>query len=142
LRTYELLYIISPTVVDKDIDKLVDQVKDHITNLGGTITKNEKLGRRRLAYEIDRHREGTYVLNEFQSQGNEIPELERRLRVIDSVLRYLTVCLDPDVRRIERMKRKRAHRRMVKAQANAVGEHLSEGIFEEGESTNTMKEEV
>ncbi|MBI3951971.1 MAG: 30S ribosomal protein S6 [Acidobacteria bacterium] len=142
LRTYELLYIISPTVPDQQVEKLADQVKDHITNLGATVTKVEKLGRRRLAYEIKHHREGTYILTQFQSQGREIPELERRLRVMDNVLRYLTVCLDPDLRRIERMRRKRAQRRAVKAQTTPMGEPLNAEVFDDEEPVLEVEEEL
>jgi small subunit ribosomal protein S6 len=141
LRTYELLYIISPTVLDQDVDKLVDQIKDHVTNLGAAILKVEKLGRRKLAYEINHHREGTYVLIQFQGQGTEIRELERRLRVMDNVLRYITVCLDSDLRRIERMKRKRAQRREGRMQPGAVGKSLNEGVFDEEESALEEEEE-
>lgn len=115
MRTYELLYIISPNVIEQEVDQVVDQIKDHITNLGATITKVDKLGRRRLAYEINHFREGTYILVHFQGHGREIPELERRLRVMDNILRYLTVRLDEDLRHMERMKRKRASRRAVRA---------------------------
>lgn len=142
MRTYELLYIISPTVLDQEVDKLVDQVNDHITNLGAVIMNVEKLGRRRLAYEINHYREGTYVLIQFQSQGKEISELERRLRVMDNILRYLTVCLDPDLRRIERMKRRRAHRREVRAQADAMGEPLTEEVFDDEELLPETEEEL
>jgi len=141
LKTYELLYIISPTIIDQEIDRVVDQVRDHVTNLGATVTKLEKLGRRSLAYQIKHHREGTYVLVQFQGTGQEIPELERRLRVMDPVLRYLTVCLDADLRRVERMKQKRADRRRAKAQAAAGGESLPEEAFDEVEEILNPEEE-
>jgi len=141
LRTYELLFIISPTVIDQEVDRLADQVKDHVTNLGASITTVEKLGRRQLAYEINHHQEGTYVLIQFQGQGKEIPELERRLRVMENVLRYLTVNLDPDLKRIQRMKQRRATRRAARAQANAIGEPLTEGVFEEEEIPDLEEEE-
>lgn len=141
MKTYELLYIISPTVIDQEVDRVVDQVRDHVTNLGATISKLEKLGRRSLAYEIKHHREGTYVLVQFQGNGHEIPELERRLRVMDPVLRYLTVRLDADLRRVERMKQKRADRRTAKAQAAPMGEPLTDEAFDEVEEMLNLEEE-
>lgn len=142
MRTYELLYIISPTVVDRDVEKVVDQVTGHLTSLGAHLVKVENLGRRPLAYEIKHHREGTYVLTEFQSQGQEIPELERRLRVMDTVLRYLTVCLDASRRRLARMKRKRTNRKAARIQAAAVSKTaLTEEVFESIASPTESEEE-
>jgi len=122
LRNYELLFIISPQVADHEVDGVIEQVKNHLTDLGTTITKVENLGRRKLAYEINHFQEGTYALIQFQSQGAEISELERRLRVMDHVLRYLTVRLDRDLRRMARMKRKRERRRGEHAQAGSPKE--------------------
>lgn len=141
MRTYELLYIISPTAADHEVDRVVDQVRDHVINLGAMISKLEKLGRRPLAYEINHHREGTYVLVQFQGRGQEIPELERRLRVMDTIVRYLTVRLDSDLRRIERMKRKRAERRAVRTQAEAIDEPLTKDAFEDVPDILTEEEE-
>jgi small subunit ribosomal protein S6 len=130
LRQYELLFIISPKVVDQDIDKLVHQVRDHLTGMGAEILNLQKMGRRRLAYEIDRAREGYYVLIQFKGTGAEIPELERRLRVIDDILRYLTVRMDEDMRRMNRMKQARARRTSRKAHAGAARDSLPEQAFE------------
>ncbi|MCS6803692.1 MAG: 30S ribosomal protein S6 [Acidobacteriota bacterium] len=142
MRTYELLYIISPTVSDQDVEKVVEQVTGHVTSLGARLVKVENLGRRPLAYEIQHHREGTYVVTEFESQGQEIPELERRLRVMDTVLRYLTVCLDASRRRVARMKRKRSNRKAARTQAAALSKTaLTEEVFEDIASTTESEEE-
>lgn len=122
MRNYELLFIISPQVADHEVEGVIEQVKNHLTDLGATITKVENMGRRKLAYEINHFQEGTYALIQFESQGGEIGELERRLRVMDQVLRYLTVRLDRDLRRIARMKRKRERRRSEPARAGSAKE--------------------
>jgi small subunit ribosomal protein S6 len=132
LRQYELLFIISPKVVDQEVDKLANQIKDHVAGLGAAITNVQRLGRRRLAYEIKHYREGHYVLIQFQGSGAEIPELERRLRVTDDVLRYITVRLDEGLKRVERMKHRRAQRAARRAHPGGR-QPTGETIFEEGE---------
>jgi len=81
-----------------------------ITNQGGSITKTEMNGRRQLAYEINHKREGVYVLLEVEGTGGEIAELERRMRVNDQILRYMTIRVDEDRRRAEKLKGRRARK--------------------------------
>ena len=141
MRNFVLLFIISPALVDqKDVDGVITQIKVHITNQGAVITKLEKLGRRQLAYPINHFREGTYVLVQFQAQGREISELERRLRVTDTILRYLTVRLDADLKHIGRMKRKRASRKAAKVKAHGMGEPLVDEDFGDDEPSELTEE--
>jgi small subunit ribosomal protein S6 len=135
LRTYELLFIIRPTLSDQDVDALIEQVKGHITNLGFTVTKANKLGRRHLAYEIDRLREGTYMLFTFDGDGAGLVELDRRLRVTDSVLRHSVIRIDQDAKRAERLKQKRAEKAMRRGQT-AASRQAASGEFEEEGSEN------
>lgn len=110
LRQYEVLFIVDPTADDDEVAKITDGFKQIITDQGGTITKAETLGRRQLAYEILRKREGIFVDIEMEGSGREIAELERRMRVNDRVLRYLTVRMDEDRQRAEKFKDKRARK--------------------------------
>jgi small subunit ribosomal protein S6 len=130
LRTYELLFIVRPTLADQETEALIEQVKGHITNLGATVAKAQKLGRRQLAYEIDRHREGTYVLITFDGDGAGLIELDRRLRVTDSILRHTVVRIDEDAKRAERLKQKRAEKAARRGQTAAGRQAMGEG-FEE-----------
>ena len=110
-RQYELIYVIAPDVDDAGVAELHTRVEGIVTAGGGQIDKTDNWGRRRLAYEIDRHREGTYVLELFTGTGAIVAELDRRLKVADNVLRYLIVRVDEDLRKAERARAKRQAKR-------------------------------
>ena len=109
-RQYEVLFIVDPGADDDEVSKITETFKQIITDQGGSITRAETLGRRQLAYEILRKKEGTFVDIELEGSGKEIAELERRMRVNDRVLRYLTVRMDEDRRRADKFKDKRARK--------------------------------
>ncbi|HYG81675.1 MAG TPA: 30S ribosomal protein S6 [Pyrinomonadaceae bacterium] len=133
-RTYEVMFIVDATASEEDITRLNENLQQIITDQGGTVTKHENMGRRHLAYPIGRRTEGHYVLFEVDGSGREIAELERRMRVNDQVIRYITVRVDEDRRRAEKFKAKRARRASKRgfsgaaarggaaAEANASGE--------------------
>jgi len=106
-RQYEVVFIVDPTV-DDEVTKLTDNFKQIVVDQGGSVTKAETMGKRQLAYEILHKKEGTFVLMEIEGSGKEIAELERRMRVNDRVLRYLTVRVDEDRRRADKLKGRRA----------------------------------
>lgn len=109
-RIYEVMFIVDTSATDEEITRLNENLQQIITDQGGTITKTENMGRRQLAYPIGRKKEGFYVLFEVEGTGREISELERRMRVNDQVLRYITVRVDEDRQRAEKFKAKRARR--------------------------------
>lgn len=114
MRNYEIMFIVNPNAADEEIDKINSQIEGVITAGGGKIEKIEKMGKRRLAYEVDKHREGHYVLFVISANGDIIKECERRLRVMDAVIKYMTVRIDEEVRRFEKIRhyrQKRAARR-------------------------------
>jgi small subunit ribosomal protein S6 len=108
-RQYEVVFIVDPTA-DEEVQRLTDGFSQIVTDQGGVITKAETMGKRQLAYEINHHKDGTFVLLEIEGSGREIAELERRMRVNDRVLRYLTVRVDEDRRRAEKLKDRRARK--------------------------------
>jgi small subunit ribosomal protein S6 len=116
-RTYELMFIVDPGAGDEDVVKLSEGVQKIITGQGGSITKTEMMGKRRLAYEINHKKDGTYVLLEVEGSGAEIAEVERRMRVNDQILRYMTVRVDEMRRRADKLKDRRA-RKKAKQPAN------------------------
>ena len=118
-RQYELIYVIAPDVDDAGVAELHARVEEIVTAGGGTIDKTDNWGRRRLAYEINRHKEGTYVLELFTGSGAIVGELDRRLKVTDNVLRYLVVRVDEDLRKAER---ERARRQAKRQQRRRAGE--------------------
>lgn len=109
-RVYEVVFIVDPETPEEDLTRLTDNLRGVVTDQGGTITKSEVMGRRQLAYKVGRKNEGVYVLFEIEGTGGEIAELERRMRVSDQVLRYLTVRVDEDRRRAEKLKARRARK--------------------------------
>src|ERR1700730_3316735 len=109
-RTYEVVFIIDPSAGDDEVMRLSESVQKIITGQGGVITKTEVMGRRQLAYEINHKKDGTYVLLEVEGSGAEIAELERRMRVNDQILRYMTIRVDEDRRRADKLKDRRARK--------------------------------
>lgn len=109
-RQYEVVFIVDPTADDDEVTKLTESLKQIATDQGGTVTKTESMGRRQLAYEILHKTEGSFVLLEIEGSGKEIAELERRMRVNDRIIRYITVRVDEDRRRAEKFKAKRARK--------------------------------
>lgn len=108
MRKYEVIFIVRPDIVDEEIDKLVSQMEGVVTGAGGKIEKVEKMGRRRLAYRVARQREGFYALFVFEGSGDTVKELERRLKVTDAVIKFLTVRIDEELKRAEKLKALRA----------------------------------
>ena len=106
-RQYELMYVVAPTVGEDDVGLLHTQIEEIVTGGGGQIDKTDNWGRRRLAYEINRHNEGTYMLVLMTAPGGLIRELDRRLKVIDDVLRHLVVRVDEDLKKADRAREKR-----------------------------------
>lgn len=109
-RQYEVVFIVDPTAEDDEVTRLTDNLKQIATEQGGVVTKSESMGRRKLAYEILHKTEGSFVLLEIEGSGREIAELERRMRVNDRIIRYITVRVDEDRRRAEKFKAKRARK--------------------------------
>ena len=108
MRNYEIIFIVRPDVTEEDVDKLIAQMEGVVTATGGKLEKTEKLGRRRLAYRVRKQREGFYVLFRLQGAGDTVKEFERRLKVMDTVIKYLTVRIDEDLERAEKFKALRA----------------------------------
>ena len=109
-RQYEVVYIVDPAMEDDEVTRLTDSLKQIATDQGGVVTKTESLGRRPLAYEILHKTEGNFVLLEIEGSGREIAELERRMRVNDRIIRYITVRVDEDRQRAEKFRAKRARK--------------------------------
>ena len=120
-RQYELVYVVSPEVGEEGVTELHAQIETIVSDLGGTIEKTENWGRRRLAYEIDKHREGTYVVDLIEGPGELVKELDRKLKVLDSVLRHLVVRVDEDLRKADRARQRRQTRRQRRRGSSAAG---------------------
>jgi small subunit ribosomal protein S6 len=110
MRIYEELFIVKPDAPTEEVDAYIGQVKDLITNAGGTIEKEENWGKRKLAYRVQKFAEGGYVLLQFTAQPETIHELERRMRVSDMVIKFITVRIDEKMKKIEKRRKHREKR--------------------------------
>ena len=116
-RQYELLYILPPDSTEQQVAEIHEQVASVVSRLNGQIEKTDNWGRRRLAYEIGPHKEGVYVLHVINGPGDLMKELDRRLRVLDQVIRHVVVRVDEEKKVIDRTRTKRqteSQRRRVK----------------------------
>src|SRR5574337_175678 len=101
MAKYEMLFIARTDVPEPEIDKLTAQMDAVISGAGGKTEKIDKMGRRRLAYRVKKQREGFYILFTFEGNGDTVREFERRLKVTDSVIKFLTVRVDGRVKAVE-----------------------------------------
>lgn len=101
-RQYELVYIVTPDATDQEVTDLHTQIEQIVQRFGGAFDKTENWGRKKLAYEIGHHREGTYVVETITGSGELMKELDRRMRVIDQVIRHLTVRVDKELQVADR----------------------------------------
>lgn len=109
-RTYEVMYIVDPDTDAEKIGKLNDAVGKLITKEGGEVVRMDDIGMKNLAYPIQKKKEGHYVLFEINGSGQEIAELERRMRVNDMIMRYITVRVDEDRKKADKIRSKREAR--------------------------------
>ncbi|HWZ51792.1 MAG TPA: 30S ribosomal protein S6 [Granulicella sp.] len=103
-RTYEIMFIVRPDVEEADLDKLIEGFSGTITTGGGEIKSVEKMGRRRLAYTVRKFNDGFYVLLTIAAEGKLITEIERRLRVTEQVIKFITVRMDEEEKRLAKVK--------------------------------------
>jgi small subunit ribosomal protein S6 len=146
-RQYELVYILDPDVTEQQVADLHAQIEGIVSRMNGQIERTENWGRRRLAYEIAHRKEGTYVLEVINGPGELMKEVDRRLRVMDQVIRHLVVRVDEEKKVVERTRSKRqseSERRRVKrglppvrqpgeGRAAADAEETEDDRFEGGE---------
>jgi small subunit ribosomal protein S6 len=109
-RTYEIMFIVRPDVEEAELDKLIETFSGYITDGGGKVTNTpaeQKMGRRRLAYTVKKFNDGFYILLVVDAPASLISEIERRLRVSEPVIKFITVRMDEENKRVAKIK---AHR--------------------------------
>jgi small subunit ribosomal protein S6 len=110
-RQYDLIFICRPDTPEADIDKVIATLEHTVTEKGARIEKTDKWGRKRMAYRVSRLREGFYVYMDVRSSNGEVvKELERRLKVADAVIKYMTIRVDEELKRQEKLKKHRERR--------------------------------
>jgi small subunit ribosomal protein S6 len=110
MRVYEELFIVKPDAPEEEVDAYIGQLKELITTGKGTIEKADKWGTRKLAYRVSKYNEGVYVLLQFSSSPELVKEVERRMRVTDMVIKFITVRIDEKTKKIEKRKKQRDKR--------------------------------
>ena len=118
-RFYEVMFIVRPDIEEADVDKLIAGFEQTIVNGGGTLRSTEKLGRRKLAYTVRKFNDGNYILLTVDADGKLVAELERRLRVSEPVIKFITVRMDEEEKRLNKIKAIRATKKKISAQAPA-----------------------
>ena len=132
-RTYEVMYIADPETADETIAKLNEAVEKLVQTEGGSVVRTDDIGRKRMAYQINKKKEGYYVLFEIEGSGQEIAEIERRMRVNDAVIRYMTVRVDEDRKSAEQKRAKRENK------ANKRASFRKSGNRDETETANNAR---
>ncbi len=119
-RNYEVMFIVRPDITDEDLDRLISTLESQIGGAGGTVKGVERMGKRRLAYLVRNFQDGLYILLTVEGDGQVIKELERRLRVTEPVIKFITVRTDDEQKRAEKFRKLREARRPGKTAAPAA----------------------
>ena len=114
-RTYELMFIVRPDMTEEDQDKLISTLETAVTSSGGAVKSTEKMGKRRLAYIVRRFHDGLFILLTFEGSGGLVHELERRLRVTEPVIKFLSVRIDEEQKRLDKIKAIKDSKKKVSA---------------------------
>lgn len=110
-RTYELMFIVRPDLTDEDVDKVISTIEAQATSAGATVKSVDRMGKRRLAYLVRNFADGLYILLHLEGPGAAITEVERRLRVTEPVIKFITVRVDEEQKRLDKVKKIRDSRR-------------------------------
>src|SRR3954470_5287070 len=108
LRTYEVMFIVRPDLADEDVEKMVTTLEGNATQAGAKLKNTEKMGKRRLAYMVRGFADGNYILMTLEADGKAIHEVERRLRVTEQVIKFITVRVDETQKRVDKLAKLRA----------------------------------
>ena len=127
MRNYEIMFVLKPNSLEEEIDKLIAQMEAVVASQKGEVQAVEKIGKKKLAYRILKFEEGYYILFKVSAGGECVKEFERRLRVQDLVMRYISVRVDEGLKRVEKIKavrlkkvKKKASKRAPEAATSAI----------------------
>jgi len=109
-RSYEVMFIVRPDMPEEEQDRLISSLETNVSGAGGTVKNVERMGKRRMAYAVRRFQDGIYVLLTVEGEGGVVHELERRLRVTEPVIKFITVRVDEEQKRLGKIKALRAQR--------------------------------
>ncbi len=103
-RTYEVMFIVRPDMAEEDLDRLISTLESQVSTAGGTVKSVDRMGKRRLAYTVRKFQDGQYILFTVEGTGQLVHELERRLRVTEPVIKFITVRVDEEQKRLHKVK--------------------------------------
>jgi small subunit ribosomal protein S6 len=109
-RTYEVMFIVRPDLQEEEMDKLISNLQSQATTAGATVKSAERMGKRRLAYSVRKFNDGFYILLTVDADGKSIHEIERRLRVSEPVIKFISVRVDEEQKRLDKIKQLRSTR--------------------------------
>ena len=135
-RTYELMFIVRPDLADEEVDKVVSTIEAQVTSAGGTLKNVERMGKRRLAYLVRNFPDGLYILFTIEGPGSAISEVERRLRVTEPVIKFITVRVDEEQKRLGKIKAIRDSRR------RGMGTHAQAAATEAAQTAEPPAEQA
>jgi small subunit ribosomal protein S6 len=135
-RTYEIMFIVRPDVEEAELDKLIEGFSANVTSGGGEVKSVEKMGRRRLAYTVRKFNDGFYVLLNVAAAGSLITEIERRLRVSEQVIKFITVRMDEEEKRLAKVKAIRDTKVKRSAQPIAAPVHAPAAAAPDADATS------
>src|SRR5512140_903757 len=126
-RVYEVMFIVRPDMAEEELDKLISALETSVTGAGGTVKNVERMGKRRLAYVVRKFQDGMYVLLTLEGTGQVVAELERRMRVTEPVIKFITVRVDEEQKRLDKVKKIRASRQKRAPEPAAAPEAPASG---------------
>lgn len=103
MRTYEVIFVAAPTLTTEELDAFIQHSQTVVEGKGGKVVKVDNWGKKPLAYKIKKYRDGYYVVLTIEGEGPAIAELERRFRVTDTIIRFMSVRMDEDQKRAEKI---------------------------------------
>src|ERR1700675_2385094 len=133
-RNYEVMFIVRPDMVEEDLNKLISTLESSVTSASGT-AKSEVWGKRRLAYKVGRFNDGIFVLMLVEATGAAVHEVERRLRVTEPVIKFLTVRTDEELKRLDKIKKIRASKKKTSATPAPTAASVTPATAEAGTET-------
>jgi small subunit ribosomal protein S6 len=142
MRRYEVVFVLAPTLTEEEVDSQVDTFAKVAQEMGAEVANIDKWGKRRLAFPVQKHNEGYYtVLTLDEESGRGVAELERRFKVIDAVIRFLSVRVDQDLKRAQKFETRKEQRKIRRAKSKATSERTpAESDRDEGDSDSDEQE--
>jgi small subunit ribosomal protein S6 len=142
MRRYEVVFVLAPTLTEEEVDSQVDTFAEAAQEMGAEVANIDKWGKRRLAFPVQKHNEGYYtVLTLDEESGRAVAELERRFKVIDAVIRFLSVRVDEDLKRAQKFETRKEQRQLRRAQSKATSERTpADSDRDEGDSDSDEQE--